>query len=124
MNDWNLISEKVAGILSERFHEIRKDISSDEILEKVTQSIALSGISMNLDGAEIDMSMVAELFQKYNDSHRKRILDLASSLGRVVDGNHVSDDNHVLIKVNDIFLELKKDLALRISILGFVHEES
>lgn len=120
--DWDIISDKVVHILSERFHEIRKDISAEEILEKVTDSLKPLGVSMNVSGLDIDMSMVAELFQKYNDSHRERILKFANSIGEVVGEEYVPDEHNVLVKVQEIRVRIAKEVALRISVLGFLPE--
>jgi hypothetical protein len=122
-DDWDIISDKVAQILSEKFHEIRKDVSADEILDKVSNSfLKLSGVCMNISGVDVDMSIVSELFQQYNDSHRKKILKFANFIGEVVGDEYVPDECHILVKVQEIRIKIAKEMALEISILGFLPE--
>jgi len=122
-DDWSVVSDEVKKILSEKFREIRRDISAEEIMEKVAESLSSfkpSGISMDVSGVDIDMSMVVDLLQKYNDRHREKILKLANSLGSVFGEEYALDEDHILIEINDMRIKIKKDIALKISALGFV----
>jgi hypothetical protein len=117
------VSEKVFRMLSDKFQELRKNVSAKEMMDKISDSLDSLrplGVSMDVSGVDIDMSIVAELFEKFNDSHKEKVLELANSIGAVVEESHVPDEDHLLVKVDDINLNIKKDLALKIVALGYV----
>jgi hypothetical protein len=121
MNDE--VSEKVTRMLSDKFHELRKNVSAKEMMDKISDSLDSLrplGVSMDVSGVDIDMSIVADLFEKFNDSHKEKVLELANSIGAVVEESHVPDEDHLFVKVDDIKLNIKKDLALKIVALGYI----
>jgi putative ribosome biogenesis GTPase RsgA len=129
--NWGAVAEKVGSVLSERFHEIRREVSSEEILEKFRESstVALAGDDVSVSGVDIDINVMMEVFKKFNESHRERIVGLAETVGIVVEGLAgdswlaAVDEETLTVRTPELCLRMAKDVALRISVLGMVPKQ-
>ena len=136
MTDWKDAGVKLGNILKDRFHKIRQDIPTDEIVSAATRSIVSSGVNFTIstvDGpVEIDVNIIKDVIEKINDSHKKLILELANSIGEVVGDTPLREssdsdcmfagenDSSVFLRVDGMFLKIGKETATKILALGVV----
>jgi hypothetical protein len=136
MTDWKDAAGKLGNILKDRFHKIRQDIPTDEIVSAATRSIVFSGVNFTMSTAdgpvEIDVNIVKDVIEKINESHKKLIMELANSIGEVVGDTPLGespdsdrmfageDDSSVFLRVEGMFLKIGKETATKILTLGVV----
>lgn len=135
MNDWRGAGDKLGCILRDRFHQIRRDIPTDEIVSAATDSMVLSGVNFTMSTDEgpvdIDVNIIKDVIDRINESHKKLILELAGSIGEVVGETPLrpadleshfagEDDSNVFLRVDEMFLKIGKETATKILALGAV----
>lgn len=127
--DWEAASLRLIAILKERTGEIRRDISSDRILESVRGDILASGVGPEFkdfpEGTQ--MEMLETLLLGINEDHKKRIRVFVEGVGSIVDGSVLDgdsfsgeDESHVFVNFERMRVKLEKDVALKIVALGYV----
>jgi hypothetical protein len=138
MSEWREAGVKLGQILADRFHEIRRDIPSEEITTAAMQSIALSGFNFTMsteDGpVEIDVNLIKAVIDKINDSHKKGIMELIGSIGELikevplkenakadVEGRYAGEDEtHIFLCLDGMLMKINKEMATKILTLGVV----
>lgn len=138
--DWRRACSSLGKIFADRFHDIRRDIDADKIVEAAVTSVAtvmpapMGAMTVSTqDGPmEVDMSAMVELINQINKSHKERILELANSIGTVVEevplrtdiaedihGRFVGEDErHVFMVVEGMKIRVEKEVAMKILALG------
>lgn len=138
--DWRQAVHRLGEIFVERFREIRRDINADRIVEAAVASVSKSPpapmgtmtVSAQDGPLEIDMSAMVELINQINKGHKERIVELANSIGTVVEevplrtdvaedisGRYAGeDDGHVFMVVEGMKIRIEKEVALKVLALG------
>ena len=139
-SEWRQATQRLGEIFVERFRDIRRDIDADRIVEAAVASVSKSPPALmgtmtvsTQDGPfEFDMSVMAELINQINKGHKERIVELANSIGTVVDevplredvaedisGRYAGEDEgHVFMVVEGMKIMVEKEVALKILALG------
>ena len=138
MSEWREAGVKLGQMLAGRFHEIRRDIPSEEITTAAMQSIALSGFNFTMtteDGpVEIDVNLIKAVIDKINESHKKGMMELVESIGEFikevplkenakedVESRYAGEDEaHIFLCLDGMLIKINKDMATKILALGVV----
>lgn len=133
--DWNEAIIKLGVIIQRKFDEIRRDIPSEELMlaaARSLESLPLAGKDIEVPSpsgrVNIDVNIISEVINSINKIHKARIIEVANSIGVVLDQGPKKDkaeiledsEDFILIAVDVMRMRLAKEMVVKILTLGSI----
>lgn len=134
MSEWIALAEKLSLIISDKAHDIRRDVPADKIFDAAMAaliSVSSEGPTIPIDipggVANLPVEGLAAAISEINEMHSSKIREEMSKLGIVAVEDDASlysvnfireDESHIVLKSAGFVFSVSKETALKVVSLG------